>query len=88
MLVLDSVYERTYTLPVSGSRVMPNALLLDDTAGKRLTEWMCELLMRRSYSFKALQKRKTVRVMKESLCYVAEGFDAERRNANTNTNNI
>lgn len=46
-------------------------------AGRNLTEWMKKILKDNNYHFETSAELEIVRDMKETLCYVAEDYEAE-----------
>ena len=77
-VVLDSGDGVTHAVPIFQGHSVPCSVSRLDLAGRDLTEWMMQLLSDElERPFTTTRDRETVRDIKESVCYVAEDFDAE-----------
>lgn len=64
-------------VPVIDGFSFPHLTKRSNVAGRHVTNYLVELLMRRGYAFNRSADFDTVRQMKEKLCYVACNYQKE-----------
>ncbi|XP_024537563.1 actin-related protein 2 [Selaginella moellendorffii] len=75
-LVVDSGDGVTHIVPVVDGYSFPHLTKRMNIAGRHVTSYLIDLLLRRGYAFNRSADFETVREMKERLCYVS--FDYKR----------
>lgn len=75
-VVVDSGDGVTHICPVIEGFALPHLTRRLDIAGRDITKYLIKLLLLRGYAFNHSADFETVRMMKESLCYV--GYDVEQ----------
>lgn len=75
-VVIDSGDGVTHICPVFEGFALPHLTRRLDIAGRDITKYLIKLLLLRGYAFNHTADFETVRMMKESLCYV--GYDIEQ----------
>ncbi|KAK9810314.1 hypothetical protein WJX72_008449 [[Myrmecia] bisecta] len=84
-LVLDSGDGVTHMVPVIDGFSFPHLTKRLNVAGRHVTEFLVELLLRRGYAFNRSADFDTVRQLKEQLCYVAYDYKKELQLARETT---
>jgi actin-related protein 2 len=78
--VLDSGDGVTHTIPIIGGNLL-NANLIErvNIAGRHVTTYLADLLLRRGYAFNSTADFETVREIKEKTCFVSCEIDLDRK---------
>eukprot|EP00897_Mesotaenium_endlicherianum_P001146 jgi/Mesen1/11031/ME000098S10429 len=76
-LVVDSGDGVTHVVPVVDGYAFPHLTKRMGIAGRHITSYLVDLLLRRGYAFNRTSDFETVREMKEDLCYVSADFKRE-----------
>lgn len=64
-------------VPVIEGCTFPHLIKRLDVAGRHITAYLIDLLMRRGYSLTSTADFDTVRMIKEDICYVADDYRRE-----------
>ncbi|XP_064600149.1 actin-related protein 2-A [Liolophura sinensis] len=78
-VVVDSGDGVTHICPVYDGFALPHLTRRLDIAGRDITRYLIKLLLLRGYAFNHSADFETVRMMKESLCYVGYDVDQEQK---------
>jgi len=84
-LVCDSGDGVSHTIPVFEGFSIPHAVEKMEIAGRVLTDYMQKLLLENGESLTSSAELEIVRDIKEKLCYVAENYEAQRKAAQTSS---
>lgn len=76
-LVIDSGDGVTHVVPVVDGFSFPHSTKRMKIAGRQITSYLIDLLLRRGYAFNRTADFETVREIKEQLCYVSYDFKRE-----------
>lgn len=76
-LVIDSGDGVTHVVPVVDGFSFPHTTKRMKIAGRQITSYLIDLLLRRGYAFNRTADFETVREIKERLCYVSYDFKRE-----------
>lgn len=78
--VLDSGDGVTHTIPIIDGNLL-NANLIErvNVAGRHVTTYLADLLLRRGYAFNSTADFETVREIKEKTCFVSCDIDLDRK---------
>ena len=80
-LVLNSGYNKTYSVPIFSCYALPYATLIMDLGGRHLTDHLMRILITKGYSIATSEGRNVVRDIKERCCYVASDVERETLSA-------
>lgn len=85
-VVLESGEGVTHAVPVYEGYSLPAAVCKGDIGGGDVTEYMRDLMeIRLNMQFTGIDGRRTIRDIKENLCYVALNFQAEMTKSHTDS---
>ncbi|MGY4967436.1 hypothetical protein [Streptomyces sp. 900105245] len=76
-VVLDAGEDFTCTVPIKEGFVVPNAIMRLNYGGKKLTEYMGQLLSEAAVSPTVVNDKRLVQDIKEKMCYVALDLEEE-----------
>ncbi|KAL0344157.1 UNVERIFIED_CONTAM: Actin-related protein 2 [Sesamum angustifolium] len=76
-LVIDSGDGVTHVVPVVDGYSFPHLTKRMNVAGRHITSYLVDLLMRRGYSMNRTADFETVRNIKEKLCYISYDYKRE-----------
>jgi actin-related protein 2 len=77
-VVVDIGEGVTHVVPVLDGIIPQHLVRHLNVAGRHITSYLMELLMRRAYAFDPIADSETVRQIKEKACYVADDINQER----------
>lgn len=81
--VVDIGDEVSFVVPICDGVAISTAITQIDIGGRNLTEFLSQLLSEKGSFFSNAAEKQILRDIKEKLCYVALGFDAEKNRAET-----
>ncbi|GBG85475.1 hypothetical protein CBR_g40116 [Chara braunii] len=84
-LVVDSGDGVSHVVPVVDGFAFPHLTNRLNVAGRHITAYLVDLLLRRGYAFNRTADFETVRELKEQLCYVSYDYKREMRLARETT---
>eukprot|EP00854_Cymbomonas_tetramitiformis_P012494 gene12494-14759_t len=84
-LVVDSGDGVTHVVPVVGGFAFPHVTKRLNVAGRHITTYLVDLLLRRGYAFNRTADFDTVRQIKEQLCYVSYEYSRDLKLAEETT---
>lgn len=84
-LVVDSGDGVTHVVPVVGGFAFPHVTKRLNVAGRHITTYLVDLLLRRGYAFNRTADFDTVRQIKEQLCYVSYEYSRDLKLADETT---
>ncbi|XP_062618211.1 uncharacterized protein LOC134279815 [Saccostrea cucullata] len=84
-VVMDSGECVSHAVPIYDGRVVPNAILRLNMAGRELTSHLSNLSKKRGYSFTSSIEFEIMRNVKEGLCFVALDFAQEMKTKSEKT---
>ncbi|XP_073278780.1 actin-related protein 2 isoform X2 [Primulina huaijiensis] len=76
-LVIDSGDGVTHVVPVVDGYSFPHLTKRMNVAGRHITSYLVDLLMRRGYAMNRTADFETVRTIKEKLCYISYDYKRE-----------
>ncbi|XP_036618543.1 actin, clone 302-like isoform X2 [Trichosurus vulpecula] len=76
-LVVHSGDEVTYSVPIDGGYILPEAITNLEISGQDLSMYLTKILTDKGYSLSTLAEWEMVRAIKEKLCYVALDYIEE-----------
>ncbi|XP_075510862.1 actin-related protein 2-like isoform X5 [Primulina tabacum] len=76
-LVIDSGDGVTHVVPVVDGYSFPHLTKRMNVAGRHITSYLVDLLMRRGYAINRTADFETVRTIKEKLCYISYDYKRE-----------
>ena len=83
-IVLDSGDGVSHAVPVYEGFAMPSSIRRIDVAGRDVTEHLQTLLRKAGYVFHTSAEKEVVRLVKESVCYIATDNKREEKEWQTN----
>jgi len=77
--VVDSGDGVTHIVPVYDGFALPHLTRRLDVAGRDVTRYLIDLLLRRGYAFERTADFETVRNIKEALCFMSYDFEMDNK---------